>query len=387
MQMRHWLLVALVVGCRTSPGNAPAATESLAGSDEAAPAVALEADFTQAERALEVLSAQEPPTDAQLDAVMATAGTKQILKQLNASRKVTAEQYRAVLAAAAAESAPAVAPADGGVHAARGVRYLREGVWPALNWGTAHVDVLAERLAASRTLDFDEAGRIAREWLPDRTAAPARLRVVMGDASGPTLGPDIYFDILTLSFRESVRMMKYPSPRWIITTVAHLAHDLGLAPIIAKTRGTLALRDGEARAFDMLARLVTAGSGSYFINGDRSLGKLLREPSFARTLADPDRLLRAIEQLVGDALDRAADDTANEDTETITRLSSIASGGALMFDAIYRAGDRAKADAVMRDPRQLLVEYNAAADALEPRGDHRRRIDSALAARAAQLGH
>src|SRR6185503_12353699 len=147
MQMRHWLLVALVVGCRTSPGNAPAATESLAGSDEAAPAVALEADFTQAERALEVLSAQEPPTDAQLDAVMATAGTKQILKQLNASRKVTAEQYRAVLAAAAAESAPAVAPADGGVHAARGVRYLREGVWPALNWGTAHVDVLAERLA------------------------------------------------------------------------------------------------------------------------------------------------------------------------------------------------------------------------------------------------
>jgi hypothetical protein len=58
---------------------------------------------------------------------------------------------------------------------------------------------------------------------------------------------------------------------------------------------------------------------------------------------------------------------------------------ALMFDAIYRVG-RPRADTVMRDPRQLLVEYNAAAAALEVRGEHRRRINAALAARAAQLG-
>jgi hypothetical protein len=56
-----------------------------------------------------------------------------------------------------------------------------------------------------------------------------------------------------------------------------------------------------------------------------------------------------------------------------------------MFDAIYRVG-RPRADAVMRDPRQLLAEYNAAVAALEARGDHRRPIDGSLAARAAKLG-
>jgi hypothetical protein len=384
MDMRRLLMLSLVA-CRPSAGPAASDNEPGAGSSAPARAPSIEPDFTQAERVLEVLSAQGPPTAAQLDAVMATAGTQLILKQLNNSGKVTAEQYRAVLAAASAETAPAIEPADDGEPAAHGVRSLRSAVWPALHWGTEHAGLLAERLAASRTLDLEGAGRTAREWLPERTAAPVRLRVLMGGMSGSPIAPEIFFDVVTISFRESIGMMKYPSPHWAVVMLANQAHHVGLAPIIARTRAAIALRDDETRAFDLLAKLVTKGSAVYFINGERDLGKLLREPSYARTLSDPERLLAKIEQLVGDALDHGADDQRDEDARTMTMLSSIASGGALMFDAIYRVG-RPRADAVMRDPRQLLVEYNAAAAALEGRGDHRRRIDAALAARAAQIG-
>jgi hypothetical protein len=240
-------------------------------------------------------------------------------------------------------------------------------------------------LAALRTLDLDGAGRTAREWLPDRAAAPVRLHVLMTGASGSAVAPDMFIDVLTISFRESAGMMKYPSPHWTVVMLAHQAHNVGLAPVFARTRAAIALRADEARAFDVLARLVTKGSATHFINGERDLGRLLRDPSYARTLSDPELLLARIEQLVGNALDRGADQ-ADEDPETFTTLSSFATGGALMFDAIYRAGGRPGADAVMRDPRQLLVEYNAAVAALAVRGDHRRRIDAALAARAAQLG-
>ena len=48
-------------------------------------------------------------------------GTGLIVKQQNLSRRVTADRRRAVLAATAADAAPAVAPADDGERATRGV--------------------------------------------------------------------------------------------------------------------------------------------------------------------------------------------------------------------------------------------------------------------------
>ena len=378
--MSRFLVLTILVACRPSSGPIPA-------SPGPPPAPTIERDFTQAERMLELLSAQGSPTAAQLDGVMATRGTQLILEQLNVSRDVTAAQYRTVLAAAIVEAAPALSPTDGGERAARGVRVLREDVWPALHWGAANVGVLGERIAALRTLDFASVTGLALEWLPDRTHPPVRLHVIMGGRAGAdSTAPDVYFDVLATSYKASVGMMKYPTTHWTTTFFAHEIHHVGLAPGIARIRSALVLRDAEERAFDLVKMLVTEGSATYFINGERELGRLMRDPGYSASLADPDRLIATLETLLVDVVDHGLAGEPYAQALTPRAVAGIYSGGALMFDVIYRVGGRARADAVMRDPRQLLGEYNAAAAVLEARGEHRRPIDGALAARIARLG-
>ena len=365
--------VVMILGCHSAAPLSPAPR-------------GLDPDFTQAERMLELLTSHGPPTAAQVDAVVATPGTQLIVQQQNLSRKVTVEQYRVVLAAVAAEAAPAVEGAEEGERAARGVRGLRDEVWPALHWGTSHTDVLAERIAALRKLDVGHvATRLALEWLPEATDPPVRRHVVMGGRAGAAaIGADIYFDVLAMSHKASLGAAVYPSPAETIEFFAHETHHVGLAPIIEQTRSALAMNSAERRAFEILASLVTEGSATYFINAHHDLERMRRDLQYGPPLADADRLVATIERLLGDVLDRALDGEPFEKAVTPLIQSGYHCAGALMFDAIYRAGRRERVLAVLRDPRQLLGEYNRAL--ASPSAQQLRPIDGALAARTAQLG-
>src|SRR5262249_22992316 len=151
--------------------------------------------------------------------------------------------YRAIVAAITGDAAPEIAPADDGEKAKRGVTGLRDDVWPALHWAAGNADVLRDRLAALRTLDAAPAARqLAGGWLPDPVPPAVRLHVVMGGRAGAAaLDHDIYFDVLTTSYRASLGRMKYPPPSEIVEFFAHETHHVGLAPIIDGTRRRLTL--------------------------------------------------------------------------------------------------------------------------------------------------
>ena len=373
---RAWLVATLAVACHhdapppARPAPAPAATGSV--------------DFAQAERVLEALrgAARGALTPGLIDQVMASPGTDLIVRQQNVSRRVTAAQYRTILAALGADTAPAVEPADASERAARGVRGLRDDVWPALHWGPAHTDLLAERIAALRSLDAGEqARRMASEWLPDLMLPEVALHVVMGGRAGAAaLDHDIYFDVLITSFRADAGRMAYPSPRETVEFFAHEAHHVGLGQITDRLRRTLVLGELERRAFDTVVMLVSEGSATFLINAHRDLARVRSDPQYKDHLADPERLLAAFEQVLAGGL---AGRLAGEDYDkalTPYVASGFHSAGALLLDAIHRRDGREGVMAVLRDPRDLLGRYNAAA----PPDQHR--FDPALATRLAGLG-
>ena len=164
------------------------------------------------------------------------SGSGLIVKQQNLSRRVTADQYRAVLAATAADAAPAVAPADDGERATRGVAGLREDVWPALRWGAANAEILGARLAAIRTLDAGAAAaRLALEWLPDATKPQVNLHVVMGGRAGAAaIGHDIYFDVLVASYPATLSTISYPLP-WRSPISSRMKRIMSVSPSASTT--------------------------------------------------------------------------------------------------------------------------------------------------------
>ena len=336
-------------------------------------------DLSQADTMLALLRAR-PPTPAHIDAVMAAPGTALIVKQQNLSRRVTAAQYRTTLSAITADTAPAIEPADIGERAKRGVAGLRDDVWPALHWGAANADILAERLAAIRTLDVGPAAtRLAVDWLPEPTSPTVRLHVVMGGRAGAAaIERDIYFDVLAMSHRASVGASSYPSPAEIVEFFAHETHHVGFAAQVDRHRRTLRLGAADGRAYDLLVMLVSEGSATYLINAHRDLDRMRSDPQYRDHLADPSRLLATYERLLVDILEHGLDGDGYETALTPLVGSGFHSAGAVILDAIYRSAGRAGVLSVLRDPRQLLVEY-AKTSGLHTFGP-------ALVARTARLG-
>ena len=364
------LLVVVIAGCGTSepPRRQPPPPT-------APPASAM--DVEQAERMLELLA---HPSPAQIDRVMTSPGTDLIVRQQNISRRITAAQYRAVLAGITADAPPAIAAADDSERAARGVRGLTEDVWPALHWGTANTPLLAQRLAAIRTQNASAAARqMAAEWLPDPTPPKVELHIVMGGRAGAAaLGEDIYFDVLATSYRVSLGRMPYPSAAEITEFFAHEAHHVGLEPIIERTRSGLALTAPNRKVFDIVTMLVSEGSATYFINAHRDLERMRRDPQYAEHLRDTDGLLATFERILAGALDGSLAGEALEAAQTPLVGSGFHSAGAVMLDAIMQSAGRDAVMRVLRDPRRLLVDYNAAR-----RG---RPFAAALADKLARLG-
>ena len=328
-----------------------------------------QADFTQTELMLDLLrsSARGPATQAKVDVVLTAYGTQLIIRQLNISRAVTTDQYRALLLSLSREEMPGIAAAAASERAKRGVEGLQKDVWPALRWGVAHTDLLAQRIAELRALDVSAAAqRMAAGFLPEAVPLTSQLFVVMGGRAGAATldGNDIYFDILANSYRADRGVTPYSSPAQVTEFFVHEMHHVGLSQIIDRTRNSLKLGDRERRAFDFLSALVLEGSASYLINGHRNIAEMRRDPIFSDSLKNGDQLLRTCEQVLRAVLEKGLDGEPYEQAITPFVGSGHHCAGAILLNAADRAGGLPSVMAVLRDPRKLLIVYNESAAGL-----------------------
>jgi hypothetical protein len=296
-------------------------------------------------------------------AVLDAHGTYLIIGQQNISRTVTREQYRTVLLSVSRGELPDIAPADATERSRRGVEGLRKDVWPALRWGRANTNLLAQRIEEVKRLDLSRNSvALASRFLPEPVGLSPRLYVVMGGRAGAAAleGDEIYFDILATSYRAANGALQYPTPAQIGEYFAHEIHHIGLSQIIDRTRRRLRLSNAERRAFSFLTALVMEGGASYLINGHRSLEVMRRDPEFAENLNKSDELLKLSEQVLRSVLEDNLDGEAYEKATTPFLGSGWHSAGATMLAAIDQAGGLRAVMKVLRDPRRLLSAYNRA---------------------------
>jgi hypothetical protein len=342
-------------------------------------------DFAQADLMLQVLSAK-PASAAQLDAVMAQPGTRLVIAQQNISREVTAQQYRTILGAYAADAAPVVPPADDSERAKRGVTGLHDDVWPALHWGAQHVaEIRAHLVGLHRLAAAERAATLVVAWLPDPVAPAVQLHIVAGGRAGAaSIDHDIYFDVLASAYKANIGALSaYPSDQQVIEYFAHEMHHVGLGALVQRLRARLVLDADAARAFELVTAILMEGTATYFINAHGDLAGMRADPQYADHLAHADDLLATVEQLLGETIAHRMPADAFEQASTPLVASGYHSAGALIADAIYRAGGKPAIDRVMRDPRRLLVEYNAAVARL---GEHLRPFAPSVADGIAGLG-
>jgi hypothetical protein len=325
-------------------------------------------DSRQAELMLALLRSAAggagPAPAGLVDQVLRAPGTDLILRQQNISRRVDPEQYRALLTALPSAEPPELAPADAGERSRRGLEGLRQDVWPALLWGTAHADLLEARIDRLRHADLrSRAAAIAREFLPDGTEPDARLSIVMGGRAGAAAfdGGDIYVDVLALSYKAaSGTAGAYPTPEEQVEFFAHEMHHLGLGRTLEKARRGLVLSPEEAHALDALTALVMEGGATYLINAHRDIGAMRRDPAYADFLSKNDALLESCRRVLETVL------RASPDAEAYDRATAPLSGngwhsaGALLLSEIDAAGGLEAVFEVLRDPRRLLFAYDEA---------------------------
>jgi len=347
-------------------------------------------DVTQAETMLDFLRSsvcgQVDPH--MIDAVLNAHGTGLIISQQNISRTVTREQYRALLSALSCEQWPDIAPVDASERARRGVEGLRKDVWTALRWGRPNTTLLAERVEEVKRLDvLRKAVSLATHFLPETVQLSPHLYVVMGGRAGAAAleGDEIYFDVLTTSYRAAGGALRYPTPSQIVEYFAHETHHIGLSQIINRTRHHLRLKTSDQRAFDFLVALVMEGSASYLINGHRSLEAMRRDPQFTENLKKGDELLKRAEQVLKSVLEKNLDGEAYEQATAPFLGSGWHCAGAIMLAAIDQASGLKGVMEVSRDPRKLLVAYRRASAKLRLRATQNS-FDKTLAKRISSMG-
>lgn len=313
-----------------------------------------------------------------LDPILASTGTKLIIAQQNVARRVTAEEYREVLLAFVARRPPQLAAVPlGEARARKGREGLLQDVLPSLQWGAAHVDLLASRLDAAARLDIAaEARQLALSNLPRTEVLDVPLYLVMGGRAGAAAGAKgIYFDVLAMSSRGD----HYPASQEIVEFFAHEMHHVGLARILDERQARLQLDADGRRAFDFLRGLVMEGSASYLINGHRDLAGMRRDPMFA---GDDQSRMRSVAQAFNGVLNEHWPPATYDEAMTQFAGNELHITGATMLDAIYRAEGRQAVMRVMEDPRQLVLRYNQST-AKDPQAFH---FPASLASQVAHLG-
>jgi Putative zinc dependent peptidase (DUF5700) len=340
-------------------------------------------DFTQAEAMLDFLRscAASKATPQELDRVIAFPGTGLVVEQQNISRRVTMEQYRGVLQAACAGQIAAVKPAEAGTRAERGVEGLTQDVAPSLIWGRQNVPLLASRLGElRRNRAIGDALPLARKYLPEQIALAPKFYVVMGGRAGAAAIEDqLYFDVLSSSWRASVGKSAYTSPAEVVEFFAHEAHHLGYGQILDRRRAALQFSPGEDQAWRFLTAILMEGSATFLINGHETLADLHTMPEFPAYLEKVPELLPTMQDVLRHALAGPLPDEDYDQATSAFLGMGYHAAGAKMLSVIYEKRGLKGVMEVMADPRLLLGAYN---DCASPGF----RFDPQLVSRVAQMG-
>jgi hypothetical protein len=352
-------------------------------------ALAREPDFTQADAMLHFLRscADGKASPQEIDHLTALPGTGLVVKQQNISRTVTIGQYRAVLEGACSGKITVVKPAESGTRAEKGVEGLTQDVAPSLLWGRQNLSLLESRLEElRRNRSIADALPLARKYLPEPVPLAPRFYVVMGGRAGAAAIDDqLYFDVLSSSWRASRANRPYTSPAEVVEFFAHEAHHLGYGQILERKHASLHFTAAESQAWDFLTAIMMEGSATFLINGHENVADMQRTPDFQTYWAKVPELLPAMQDILRKAL--AGPGPGPMTDEDYDQASSAFLGmgyhavGANLLSVIHERHGLKGVMEVMSDPRQLLTAYNDSAPASAGF-----RFDPQIASRVAHMG-
>jgi hypothetical protein len=342
-------------------------------------------DFAQADAMLEFLRScaadKAPPQE--LDRVIALPGTGLVVQQQNISRRVTMEQYRSVLQAACAGKIAAAKPTEAGTRAEKGVEGLAQDVGPSLVWGRGNLPLLESRLEdLRRNHSIGDALPLARKYLPEQVPLAARFYVVMGGRAGAAAIEDqLYFDVLSSSWRASLGKSPPSSPAEVVEFFAHEAHHLGYGQILDRKHASFQFTPAEDQVWHFLTAILMEGSATFLINGHEKMADLQKIPELPAYLAKVPELLPAMQDVLRRTLAGPMSEEAYDQASSAFLGMGYHAAGAKVLSVIYEKRGLKGVMGVMADPRQLLTAYN---DCALPAAEFR--FDPKLASRLAQMG-
>ena len=299
-----------------------------------------------------------------IDSLMRMEGTELIIAQLNLSRRVLPDQYRAVLDGLAKGAFPDIEPADSTERSIRGIEGLNEGVWRALTWGVKNTDLLGEQIDSIKRTDiYEEAKRTALTFLPESVDLEPRLFVVAGGRAGAAAikGKGIYLDILVMTGSRTVRGTPLLTRAEYAEYYAHEVHHRGLDDILRRRYKSATMDIAQRQLFSLLKGIISEGVPTYFINHHRNPNEL------PATIPVSDKEMPMIDGLkwTQDLIRRTVQREFPTDDE-FERANLLMTGngyhylGARMLSAIDRAGGMDKVMEAELDPPLLLKLYNEA---------------------------
>jgi hypothetical protein len=350
-------------------------------------------DFTQAEMMLDFFSrlANGEQAANHIENILKTEGTELVIEQMNIVRRVTLKQYEQILNGLIENQLPDIEPADSSERALRGIQGLKNRVWLSLSWAIENTGVLRERMAILKKQKvYHQAKNLAFKYLPGPVEISPSLFVVMGGRAGAAAisGDRIYFDILIMTYSRVSQNRPFIKESEIIEFFAHEMHHIGLSKYYKNTFGTFSSDENENRLFGMLKSIVSEGSATYLINGQRNTKIMRKNLKLSDDQKDQNELLNTCEQLVADLFagkfkNQEEFDTAN----TLMLGQGYHTIGAVMLNTIDQVGGIDSVMQVVADPRRLLIDYNRAAQVLsEKRGiQDIYMFNSALSQKAARL--
>jgi hypothetical protein len=349
-----------------------------------------QADFSQAGLVLDFLRDLSKGTlkPEKVDVILEATGTELIIAQQNFRGKVSKEQYRIVLLGLMGDEMPHVEPLASSERARLGASRLSQ-VWQSWRWALEHTELLGERTHALKDLDvYGRAMGIAESFLPRPLESLPQVFFVMGGRVGfAAIADQIYMDVLNMTFSRAYRGRAHITDSEVIEYFAHEMHHVGFGEIFEQLHHDLSLDDSEERAFRFLEGIAAEGSATYLINGHQSIESLRQSPSYARYFEQGDTLLHIAEDVLRKLLSgQIVTDDEYDRVNTIQLEHGYHVTGSMIFHVIDQAGGMESMMKVISDPRQLLAEYNAAAEKLESEGETVYLFDTDLARMVSVIG-
>lgn len=342
-------------------------------------------DATQARAMLALLQrchkGPVPPQD--IAQVIALPGTQLIIGQQNISRRITPQQYEAVLTSACKGETAHLNPSEPGARAEKGVKGLTQDVAPSLLWAVENTVALQKRLqTVNQNPDLGKVIPLALNNLPEKIDLSPKLFFVMGGRAGATAFDEgIYIDLLADMWRSRDHSNPMSSQQ-IVEFFAHETHHIGYGRILDQKRQSLHLTGGQPQAWNFLVDVLMEGSATLLINAHGSWAELESADHIKPDLARLPKLLPEAQSILQQTLSGTMSDQQYQQAASDFLGEGYHATGARLLYVIQEVRGKQGVLRVMDDPRSLLTVYNqCAAEKGEPF-----RFDPQLAKQMETLG-